>query len=152
MDNPLQIGAALGLLAGIPIILAAMAASRGRRRKFAEICPGSAFRLRYCSEMGFRTLWKFFPWEGIGFLTFDGGDVTFEGHPNQGAVFRVQVPVADLERYGWRSWFRNGLMPWLLLKHGQGNLYLCAETGAFIFGAETKTGELLSSIPTQNTL
>ena len=145
-DNLFIISAIFG---AAPILLIAAIAWSRRRKKYDLLSSAKGYHLRYCSESRFRSWWKFFPWEGVGKLVVDQNNLVFEGLPNDGESFIVHVPIEQLELYGRQSWFRNGFLPWLLLKNKPSDYYLCVETGPWIFGAGAKTRELLKSINQQ---
>jgi hypothetical protein len=147
--NPFMIGAAMGMLVAVPIIVAAIIAWHKRREKYQQFLTKDGYNLRYCSTIRFQRWWKFFPWEGVGMLSFRGQDLIFEARSNKGNSFTVRTPVHGLHFHGRRNWFRNGLLPWLLLKSDSGDYYLCVETGPFIFGAGRRTRDLLATIKTQ---
>jgi hypothetical protein len=142
----IAIGIPIGLLVAAPIIAIAVVASRGRLEKYRNFLPGSGYTLRYCSTSRFQRWWKFFPWEGIGVLRYDRQELVFEARSNKGESFTVRAPFTKLFYHGRCNWFRNGLLPWLLMKTDAGDYYLCVETGPFIFGAGRRTCELLSAL------
>jgi len=144
--HPFIVGTVFG---GVPALLIAAVAWWSRRRRYRGLSSTKGFHMRYCSRNRFERWWKFFPWEGIGILKFEGQDLVFEGHPNHGELFRVEVPMNRIELHGRRNWIRNGLLPWLLLRSEPNDYYLCVETGPFIFGAGKKTRELLELIKQQ---
>jgi hypothetical protein len=92
---------------------------------------------------------KFFPWEGVGVLRVQGQLLVFDAIPNRGGAFTVRAPVERLSFHGRRNWFRNGFLPWLLLKSDSGDFYLCVETGPLILGAGGMTRDLFASITRQ---
>ena len=142
----LAIGLPVGLIVAVPIIVVAVIASRKRGEKYRHLLPGDGFNLRYCSTPRFQRWWKFFPWEGVGVLRYDRQELVFDASSNRGDIFTVRASFEKLLYYGRRNWFRNGLLPWLLLKTDTGDYYLCVETGPFIFGAGRRTRELLNSL------
>ena len=135
-----------GLIGGLPILIIATVAWWRRRNRYRQFESSGGTALRYCSDRRFKRWWKFFPWEGIGFLRIEAGRLLFEGHPNFGETFKVESSVEQLEFYGRRNWFRNGSLPWLRLKGGSQDYYLCVETGPLIFGAGSKTQWLFNSL------
>lgn len=79
----------------------------------------------------------------------DQRDLIFQAHPNEGKQFTLRVPIENLQLHGRRNWFKNGLLPWLLLRTDPSDYYLCVETGPLIFGAGKKTRALLAAIDEQ---
>jgi hypothetical protein len=152
LKNPFILGAAIGMLVAVPIIAAAIIAWRKRCEKYQQFLTEdgyNGYNLRYCTRSRFQRWWKFFPWEGVGMLSFRGQDLVFDARSNNGDSFTVRTSVHGLLFHGRRNWFRNGLLPWLLLKSDSGDYYLCVETGPFIFGAGKRTRDLLASIKTR---
>lgn len=143
IDSPFIFGALVG---GLPVLIIAIVAWRSRRIRYRQFASSGGTALRYCSESRFKRWWKFFPWEGIGFLRVKGDRLVFEGHPNSGETFKVESSIEQLEFYGRRNWLRNGFLPWLCLKGGSQDYYLCVETGPLIFGAGSKTQRLVNSL------
>ena len=149
-DSPFIFGGLIGALGGgLPILIIATIAWRSRRSRYGQLASSGGTALRYCSDRRFKRWWKFFPWEGIGFLRVYADGLVFEGHPNSGEAFKVVSSIEQLEFYGRRNWFRNGLLPWLRFKGGSQDYYLCVETGPLIFGAGSKTQRLLDSLKQQ---
>jgi hypothetical protein len=146
LDYPFIVGGAIG---GLPILLIAFLAWRGRRNMYRTLSSTQGYKLRYCSESRFNKWWKFFPWEGIGILSVSDQALVFEGLPNQGDAFRAEAKINQLELHGRRHWLKNGLLPWLFLKSEPNSYYLCVETGPLIFGADRKTRDLFSAIKFQ---
>lgn len=146
LDHPFLVGALFG---ATPILILAIIAWWGRRRKYQRLPSAEGFHVRYCSGSRFQRFWKFFPWEGIGHLKLDERDLLFQAHPNRGEPFTIQVPRENLQLHGRRNWFKNGLLPWLLLRAEPNDYYLCVETGPLIFGADEKTHTLLAAMEEQ---
>lgn len=144
--NPLILAVVMSVLLTLPIIIAASKASRKRSETYREIPAQDGFNLRYCSARRFFRWLKIFPWEGVGVLQLQGQDLVFEARPNRGNPVTVRSRVENLTYHGRRNWFRNGLLPWMLLKSDGGDFYLCVETGPSISGAGKKTHEMLATI------
>jgi len=144
------IGLAIAVIPLIAIVLLAITASRRRGVKYRELSKDGTYYLRYSSAKRFMGWLKFFPWEGVGVLRLQGQLLVFEAIPNSGEAFTVRAPVERLLYHGRRNWFRNGLLPWLLLKSDSGDYYLCVETGPLIFGAGRMTRDLPASIRKQS--
>jgi hypothetical protein len=145
----LVIGFAICVVAVIALVFIAIIASQRRGAKYRQISTEGAYNLRYCSAKRFMGWLKFFPWEGVGVLRLQDQLLVFDAIPNSGGTFTVRAPVERLLFHGRRNWFRNGLLPWLLLKSDSGDYYLCVETGPTILGAGRMTRDLLATIRKQ---
>ncbi len=144
------IGLAFAAIPVVAIALIAITASHRRGEKYRQLSTGGTFHLRYCTAKRFMRWLKFFPWEGVGVLRLHGRELVFEASSNRGEAFTLRAPVERLLYHGRRNWFRNGFLPWLLLKSDAGDYYLCVETGPLILGADAMTRDLLDSLQKQS--
>ena len=95
--------------------------------------------IRYCGEERFGRFWKFFPWDGAGWLINKRSEIIFlSEHTND--VFEKQFKrnKIDIQWVG-RSWWKAGGLSWIKITSEGRKYYFTSETGLFIFGSEAQT-------------
>lgn len=136
----------LSVVLSVGLVSAAIISWKMRLARYKLLDDISGFPVRFATEARFRSLNKFFPWEGIGILSVRGGVVTLHALPNRGEAFEVAVSSSDILNYGTRSWLKNGLIHWLRLGRISGDIFVCPETGPTVFGSGRLHQEIMKEI------
>lgn len=145
---------------GMSIMFLAILDARRRRRRlaslhaeFAAACKNAALLdVRYASERRFRSVLKLFPWEMVGVLVVRDDGIEAHLVSTNGKKRKELVFHPDAYTIEWKTptFFRNGVIPWLIVSGAEEKHYFTSETGATIFRAKRRTSVLIERI--QSTL
>jgi len=145
---------------GISIIFLAILGARRRKRRLASLhfeldaSAGGATLLdvRYASERRFRSALKLFPWEMVGVLVVRDDGIDAHLLSTNGKQRKELAFHPDDYTIEWKTpdFFRNGVIPWLIISGLNEKHYFTSETGATIFGSKRRTNLLIEQI--QSTL
>ena len=111
-----------------------------------ERIPDNYFPIRYSNEDRFNRLWKYFPWEGAGWITIKKRDLVFLTEHNQ-EVIEKQLPLnrTSIEWIGPHS-MRNGTFSWIKVEYDNKKYYITNETGLLAIGSKKGTKKIFEYI------
>jgi hypothetical protein len=105
------------------------------------------FPVRYACERRFKSLVKFFPWEGAGILVVPPGSAIFLGETFGATPVELQFAPGNstLNWLGKAPW-PNGAVSWFFFATTTEKHYFTSETGFFVFGSHKSTREIYEEI------
>lgn len=108
--------------------------------------PRNYFPIKYCDEERYKKIWKFFPWEGAGWLVDKGDDVIFLSEHNLDVIEKRFPRSKTLIEWEGVHKLRNGMIPWIRFVMDDRSYYFTSETGSTIFGSKAKTQKIFKTI------
>ncbi|MCA9255035.1 MAG: hypothetical protein KDA33_05330 [Phycisphaerales bacterium] len=144
---------------GISIIFLAILGARRRKRRLASLhsefeasTGATLLDVRYASERRFKSALKLFPWEMVGVLVVRDNGIDAHLLSTNGKKRKDLAFHPDNHTIEWKTpdFFRNGVIPWLIISGPNEKHYFTSETGATILGSKRRTHVLIEQI--QSTL
>jgi hypothetical protein len=111
-----------------------------------EKIPENYFLVRYSNSDRFNSFWKFFPWEGAGWITLKRGELIFLSEHNQDVVVKkFPKKRASVEWVGMHL-MRNAALSWFRIDIDERSYYFTSETGVTVFGSKKGTRKIYEMI------
>jgi hypothetical protein len=103
--------------------------------------------VRYSSEKKFKSIIKFFPWNGAGVLFCQKGSILFVGKTIFGKPLQFEFNPTNC-RPNWKGmdFLKNGVVTWMDFDTASGKHYFTSETGFLVFGSESSTRKIAEDV------
>lgn len=108
--------------------------------------PENYLPIRYCNEDHFKRYWKFFPWEGAGWLVNKKNEVVLLSEHNLDVIEKRFPRKKAMIEWRGRRFFRAGLISWMMISVDGRTYYFTSESGISVFGSKTETQRIYRAI------